>query len=134
MTPPLMHRASIWWLLAIGWASTIYYMSSQSDVPEPGFWMPPHADKIIHALLYALLAGVLYPALRLSGAGRTRAAWVAMILASLYGATDEWHQASVMGRSADVWDWVADTVGANVTWLMARYESLFTARWRFKLP
>lgn len=35
-----------------------------------------------------------------------------MLLASLYGAVDELHQATVPGRSADVADWVADTLGA----------------------
>ena len=35
-----------------------------------------------------------------------------MALASLYGATDEFHQSFVPGRDSDVLDWVADTLGA----------------------
>jgi VanZ family protein len=37
---------------------------------------------------------------------------LALSLASLYGATDEFHQSFVPGRSADVLDWLADTLGA----------------------
>jgi len=61
-------------------------------------------DKVYHALNF----GVLALFLRLAS-GR---AWLAVLLASLYGATDELHQAFVPGRSADPADWLADTLGA----------------------
>jgi VanZ family protein len=46
-------------------------------------------------------------------------------IALLYGITDEWHQSYVPGRSPDVRDVVADTVGAVlamlvVAWLVRR--------------
>ncbi len=44
----------------------------------------------------------------------TGRAYLAVLLASLYGVSDEVHQAYVPGRSADLFDWVADTVGAGV--------------------
>ena len=130
----LFQRASLWWFFAIGWASVIFYLSSRSDVPEPGFWLPPHADKIIHALIYSVFATILYTAWRLSGVGRTGAAWLALVVASLYGATDEWHQVSVAGRASDVWDWVADTIGACIVFLLARYEWVITFKRRLTLP
>ena len=37
---------------------------------------------------------------------------LAVVLASGYGATDEFHQRFVHGRSPDVHDWIADTLGA----------------------
>jgi VanZ family protein len=38
---------------------------------------------------------------------------VALVAAgSLYGASDEIHQGFVPGRSPEVWDWVADTLGS----------------------
>ena len=48
--------------------------------------------------------------------GRTPrgALFLAVALASLYGATDEFHQSLVPGRDADVVDWVADTLGAAI--------------------
>ncbi|MFA7662800.1 MAG: epoxyqueuosine reductase QueH [Patescibacteria group bacterium] len=36
----------------------------------------------------------------------------AIIFASLYGVTDEFHQSFVPGRSVDFFDWLADTIGA----------------------
>ena len=37
---------------------------------------------------------------------------VAAVVASLYGAFDEWHQLYVPGRSADWFDVLADAIGA----------------------
>jgi hypothetical protein len=34
------------------------------------------------------------------------------LIGSAYGAIDEFHQYFVPGRSCDVWDWLADTLGA----------------------
>jgi VanZ family protein len=34
------------------------------------------------------------------------------VVTSAFGASDEWHQSFVPGRSAEVADWVADTAGA----------------------
>ena len=45
------------------------------------------------------------------GHGWRGAAW-ALLAASAYGATDEFHQLFVPGRSCDVFDWLADTTGA----------------------
>ena len=48
------------------------------------------------------------------------AAVIALIVASLYGITDEWHQSwSPGGRQPDFWDWVADTAGATLAALGA---------------
>jgi VanZ family protein len=88
----------------------IFYLSSQSD-PLPAvtsrFW-----DKWIHVVEYGALAVLMCPALTAEGRGLTRVAVLAVIAASVYGMTDEWHQSYVPFRSADVSDWVADTIGA----------------------
>ena len=39
---------------------------------------------------------------------------MAVVAASLYGASDEWHQAFVPLRSSDIHDWIGDTIGAAV--------------------
>ena len=36
---------------------------------------------------------------------------------SLYGISDQWHQSFVEGLSADVADWMADTVDASLVML-----------------
>ncbi|HYD83482.1 MAG TPA: VanZ family protein, partial [Opitutus sp.] len=38
----------------------------------------------------------------------------AILIVSVFGVTDELHQHFTPGRSMDVWDWVADTLGAIV--------------------
>jgi VanZ family protein len=51
-------------------------------------------------------------ALAASGLAMRRALLLAVFAASLYGASDEVHQALVPGRAADVRDWAADSCGA----------------------
>jgi VanZ family protein len=91
----------------------IFYVSSQSD-PMPAVtsrvW-----DKWIHLVEYGCLA-VLF-AWAFSGEGLTagRAALLTIVATSIYGLTDEWHQAYVPSRSADIGDWVADSIGAAIS-------------------
>lgn len=70
------------------------------------FDLSPPFDKLYHAGNFGVLGALLYLA--------TGRVWLAVLLASLYGVSDEVHQAYVPGRSADPLDWVADTVGAGV--------------------
>ena len=54
-----------------------------------------------------------------SVATRSRRQWAyavawAVLIVSLFGATDEFHQHFTPGRSMDVLDWLADTCGAVV--------------------
>ena len=65
-------------------------------------------DKVAHFAVYGLLGTLLS---RAWGPG-WRGALLALFTASLFGATDEWHQSFVPGRTADVMDWLADTSGA----------------------
>jgi VanZ family protein len=43
----------------------------------------------------------------------------ALAATSLFGAADEWHQQFIPGRSQDVADWLADTLGAGIGVLTA---------------
>ena len=66
-------------------------------------------DKLVHAGLYAVLGMAL-------GFGRVRSPMppphlVLILVGALYGATDEFHQTFVRGRSPDWADWLADVVG-----------------------
>lgn len=42
---------------------------------------------------------------------------VSISYCSLYGVSDEWHQSFVVGRQADIYDWLADTLGASIALL-----------------
>lgn len=93
----------------------IFYCSHQpgDDIALPAI---PDIDKLIHSLVYGILAGAalffLPPATRLQRPGRTVLAVVLFCLA--YGISDELHQLFITGREADLLDIVADTLGAVV--------------------
>ncbi|MDQ6982409.1 MAG: VanZ family protein [Mariprofundus sp.] len=68
-------------------------------------------DKLIHASAYAVMAWLFWHA----GRGFIPTALlpvVTVLFCSLFGFSDEWHQSFVDGRQADVYDWLADTLGA----------------------
>jgi len=107
-----VRRAAGAFLLALAYAGIIFALSSQSH-PLP--FLPPEFflhDKLLHATEYAVLGGLLALALRLAGVRPGLALIAAVLLASAFGASDEFHQSFVPGRTADVADWAADTLGA----------------------
>ncbi len=74
------------------------------------------SDKSGHSIGYAMLGGVILRALaggRLRGVTLARGL-AAIVLATLYGITDEFHQLFVPGRSADRYDVLADCIGATI--------------------
>lgn len=94
------------WLPALAWAGTIFFLSSRSSLPE-GPELIPGFDKVAHFGAYALLGLLLAHAVRATGLPLV----AAVALGWLYGASDEWHQSFVPGRSVELLDWVADALG-----------------------
>ncbi len=61
-------------------------------------------DKVAHFAVFGLLATLVV---------RTGCRpWLAVLLVALFGFTDEWRQSFTPGRTVEVADWVADTLGA----------------------
>ncbi len=85
-------------------AALIIAASHRSRLVDTGV---AQGDKVVHFAVYGLLATLVCR----TGAG-VRGALLGLLAASAFGATDEWHQSFVPGRSCDVLDWLADTVGA----------------------
>ena len=94
------------------YAALIFHFSAESD-PLPALtslvW-----DKALHATEYAGLALLLCRAIRGEGVGWGLSIVLAVMVASAYAASDEWHQLYVPGRDSDILDWTADTLGAAV--------------------
>jgi VanZ family protein len=101
-------------LPAIFAAVLIWFLSSQSILPKPkgilGF------DKLQHLLAFAVLTGA-------AGLWISREKWksrgrflllIIAAIGSVYGVVDEIHQFFVPGRDCNVWDWIADTLGALI--------------------
>jgi VanZ family protein len=68
-------------------------------------------DKLAHFTMYGVLATLLTQHLT-DVVGRWRAAFLAILIAAVFGAVDEWHQQYISGRSTELADWYADTLGA----------------------
>lgn len=106
---------SLLWAWGPVWALMAAIFAA-SSVALPAVATGPIDDKVLHALVYGLLGGLMLRALSparprpVSG----RAALLAVALATLYGLTDEVHQSFVPGRSADAADLLADFNGAAV--------------------
>jgi VanZ family protein len=114
-------RHHLWWFLpALAYATSIFWLSHQ---PNPVPWMPQAWwtwDKLLHAVEYAGLAGLLVLGFTHVGTmGMRRSALLAILLAAAYGATDEIHQAFVPSRHASWLDWAADAIGALVGGILA---------------
>jgi len=106
-----------YWAPVCGYAGLIFYLSSQShpDQDLPSF-IDLFDDKVLHIVQYAVLGGLCYRAFHW-GTNESWRLWAfpsAILLASLYGASDEVHQAFVPFRDSSWLDWVADTVGATI--------------------
>ena len=102
-------RVALWGPVAV-YMLAIFILSSQPDVPLP------HGltDKQGHSLGYLGL-GITITRACIGGLGAPVSlsrGLAAVALSVAYGATDEWHQSFVPGRTADLTDLRADATGA----------------------
>ena len=93
--------------------AALFIVSAQSSIPPPprGF-----TDKHEHFLAYGILGAL---AVRAFAKGTWRGvtlatALSAILLASAYGVSDEFHQRFVPGRDYEVLDMVADALGSTL--------------------
>jgi VanZ family protein len=88
----------------------IFYLSAQPDVTLP----TGVDDKTAHYVAYMTLGLLVVRALAHGLPARITAmvAIVALVVTIGYGATDEWHQSFVPGRSSELADLAADALGA----------------------
>jgi VanZ family protein len=103
----------VWlWAPVVAYLAVIFHLSSQSNpLPE----LTEHVwDKLLHTTEYSGLAFLFARAFRGAGAGWLPAVLLAILATSLYGASDEWHQAFVPLRTSDIHDWIADTIGGTI--------------------
>ena len=113
-----VERALRLWAPVAAYMAAIFYVSSLSQPV-----VPPGGDKPWHLLAYLGLGALTLRAVA-GGLGAWiswRAAAVATGIAVGYAVTDELHQMFVPGRSAELNDLLADTMGviagASLVWL-----------------
>ncbi len=106
--------------MAVLYAVIIFYFSSQSSLPEAVKPIFAGSDKAAHFLEFAFMGGLLF--LTFASAGwRPWDAPLAIALGAIYGATDEFHQVFVPGRTADTFDALFNALGAVAAVLVLAY-------------
>ena len=125
----VMGQVLWYWVPVALYAGTIFYLSAQSHPEEnlPAFVFKEVSDKVLHAVEYGILSLLCYRAFRRAAgpAVARQAVVLAIVTASVYGITDEVHQAFVPLRESSWLAWLADTIGAAIaamSWRFIRSE------------
>jgi VanZ family protein len=110
-------------LATLFWAGLIFYLSSQPSIATPALF--PGQDKLFHLIAFGILGLLTMGAQQTSREGYSaRRVWLVVLAVTLYGILDETHQYFVPGRNADVFDALADALGA----LLGAWTMYFLAR------
>lgn len=96
----------------------------------------PGQDKLVHLVVFGILGFLLTGAVRAAQHGyHSRPFWYVVAVVALYGLSDEFHQLFVPGRSADIFDVLANSVGGLLgagmmvlTARMMRHQSVNRAK------
>jgi VanZ family protein len=105
-----LRRKAVWWTLFVVWLAAVFYASSLTG-GEVSPYVPTFLlHKLAHVVAYSSGAVILGLSLRSSTRwGWMKIAVVSVVAVSVYGATDEWHQAFTPGRGPAFRDWLIDT-------------------------
>lgn len=99
-----MRHGWIGWVPAAAWAAVLFLVSSRESL---GVNLGGGLDKLAHFGAYLVLGALLTFGARRQGVSP----WLAVGLGIMYGALDELHQGFVPGRSLELGDWIADSLG-----------------------
>lgn len=110
------------WGPALAWAGAIFVASTRSDTGMAGR-IP---DWLTHGIAYAILSLLLARALTGGFGARLsfRAAVITVLLSTLYGVSDEYHQSFVPNRDASAADVAKDLGGAILGAVAFRFAVL----------
>ena len=100
-----------------------------SDLPTVDTWLNTiYFDKWVHTGIFALLAFLfMWPVVRSGCTYRQKTAWCIKVLIAtvLWGLTTEFIQRFfIAGRSFDLFDWAADSLGAVSAFLFVKMRFL----------
>jgi VanZ family protein len=104
----------------------IYWIILFIATTIPGKSLPPIgvSDKINHLVAYFILTVMLdltFLAQQSIDILRRYSVQFAILTAAVYGIIDEIHQSFIPGRSCDFYDWIADIIGASLTFFVYKY-------------
>lgn len=104
---------------AIFWAVLILIASSIPKLQTPDLNIPL-MDKWIHLVVYGIFGCLLQRSFFVLSPNRLLVFGMTLLVGSVYGLTDEYHQSFVPGREASVGDFIADTLGVSLSFLAYR--------------
>lgn len=98
--------------------ATLFGLSSQSGFAQG--WIHPPWDKLVHGIAYFVLglSFCLWIRPQRWQAKPLLYAFLVIGAVAVFGISDEYHQSMVPGRTASVWDWLADVVGGGLAALL----------------
>jgi TRAP-type uncharacterized transport system fused permease subunit len=109
----IIRKVIRFWLPVVIWAIIIFLLSARPMRRATQiFWQDFIIKKSAHVFEYAILTTLLYRALKEVGVEKKEAGVYSIILAVLYGVSDEFHQSFTPGRESTVRDVIFDTIGA----------------------
>ncbi|MDQ7002217.1 MAG: VanZ family protein [Ghiorsea sp.] len=107
--------------LLLVYCAAIFYASHQPtliiDLPYQ------QQDKFVHLLAYAILATLAWRCFEHGLKSINKRILFVLLFAALYAASDEYHQSFIEGRTASVFDWYADILGASLAVLYWAWKS-----------
>lgn len=107
-------------LLAVAWTVLIFVGCSLPGKDLPAVSLFDHFDKVVHVGFFFIFVLLWVGAIGMEHI-QTKHYVLLLVLSFLYGFALEYYQVHfVAGRSWDVWDGVADTVGGGAACLFAR--------------
>ena len=103
------------WLPPILWGLVIFSFSAfPVSSTTQIYWKDFIIKKTAHVIEYGILATLLYRAMVNSEVEKKKAMWISVLIAFLYGLTDEFHQSFTPGREPRFRDVLIDTIGASI--------------------
>jgi len=107
-------RFAWYWVPTICYCLLIFVLSSISRGVH--FPSPFGVDKVVHFVEYGVLGFLLARLIANARSTFSRRFLIGLVViaATLYGISDEVHQAFVPGRNASPWDLLADGIGALI--------------------
>lgn len=121
----LLYRIWPWTFSVLTFLAILWLTLGQPPRPDDSLRLWEHTDKIVHAVMFGGFFYVMTldwyrrrPELKVKR--NVPVVWLFFIVAVTAGGVIEIIQPSV-SRSADIWDFVADTAGVIIAWLLFPY-------------
>ena len=106
------------------WMLVIFSFSNKpTGVASTIDWQDFAIKKLAHVLIFGGLSLLTYRALRAYRFSRRDAVIIAVLFTAFYGATDEFHQSFIAGRTSRLRDVGFDTIGAVLSLTTLWYTS-----------